>query len=80
MPSKHGSKPCTLFWGKYKNWDYLLKSYAIGGGVTLQTFGQLHPKEIINSKVREQTRQNTHLCTEEIDQLDRLSKDFKSMI
>ena len=68
-----------FFGEKYKNWDYLLNCYAIGGGVTLQTFGQLHPKEIINSKVREQ-KQNTHLCNEEIDLLDRLSKDFKSMI
>ena len=80
MPSRDGSKPCTLFGEKYKNWDYLLNSYAIGGGVTLQTFGQLHQKEITNSKVREKKKQNTHLCTEEIDQLDRLSKDFKSMI
>ena len=70
----------VLFLGeKYKNWDYLLNSYAVGGGVTLQTFGHFHPKEIINSKVKEQ-KQNTHLCTEEINLLDRLSKDFKSMI
>ena len=42
-----------LFLGKKKdeNWDH--HSYAIGGGVALQTFGQLHPKEIINWKVRE---------------------------
>ena len=79
MPSRHRSKACTLFGEKYKNWDYLLNSYAIGGGVTLQTFGQLHQKEITNSKVREQ-KENTYRCTEEIDLLDRLSKDFKSMI